>query len=272
MRVEQWNNLDNAKIELFYSSDEQKKKESWGTEAVINAVVLAFNDRSVGRTSPSKTTLRAFDNLWKTQAKTGGQKGSWEWLNFGLNPWEAEASRYYGAALAAVAVGTAPGYYQAGQKPELDARVQLLRQYLQVQLPRQNLFNRAWYLWAAAALDGTAASEQHKDVVAELFGKQKADGGWSLSSLGNFIRGDGTAQQTTSDGYATGLLLHVLQTAGVPKTDPRVAKGLTWLIANQTPAGEWRASSLNKERKPASLAGKFMTDAATAYAVLALGH
>jgi hypothetical protein len=32
----------------------------------------------------------------------------------------------------------------------------------------------------------------------------------------------------------------------------------------------WRAASVNKNRDPASDVGKFMTDAATAYAVIAL--
>jgi hypothetical protein len=67
-------------------------------------------------------------------------------------------------------------------------------------------------------------------------------------------------------------VLHVLQTASVPKDDPAVAKGLAWLRANQRPTGEWRGSSVNKQRDPATHVGRFMTDAATAYAVLALSH
>ena len=76
----------------------------------------------------------------------------------------------------------------------------------------------------------------------------------------------------SSDGYATGLVLHALQTAGVPKSDPKIARGLAWLRANQAEGGEWRCVSLNKDRDPASHPGKFMTTAATAFAVLALSH
>jgi hypothetical protein len=41
-------------------------------------------------------------------------------------------------------------------------------------------------------------------------------------------------------------------------------------VANQQAAGNWEAWSLNKQRDPASDPAKFMGDAATAYAALAL--
>src|SRR3989441_1329296 len=45
MRVENWKELDTEAFGLFYDSSARKKKESWGTEAVLNTVILAFNDR-----------------------------------------------------------------------------------------------------------------------------------------------------------------------------------------------------------------------------------
>jgi hypothetical protein len=68
------------------------------------------------------------------------------------------------------------------------------------------------------------------------------------------------------------LVLHILQTAGLTKDNAKIAKGLTWLASNQTPTGAWRGFSVNKKRDPATHVGKFMSDAATGYAVLALSH
>jgi squalene-hopene/tetraprenyl-beta-curcumene cyclase len=269
-RVGAWADLDTPRLRLLYDFNEPKKKESWGTEAVVNAAVLAFDDRYQRRTDPSPATRQAFANLWRVQVPSGDLAGSWDWLDFKYEPWESPNGRYSGAALAAVAVGTAPGYYSAGSDSNVDAKVRLLADYLKRGFAGQNLHNRAWALWASAKLDGVLTPEERKAVIAELFERQRDDGGWNLASLGQYARKDGTNQETASDGYATGLILHSLQTAGVPKSDPKVARGLAWLRGNQSPGGEWRCVSLNKNRDPASHPGKFMTTAATAFAVLAL--
>ena len=61
-----------------------------------------------------------------------------------------------------------------------------------------------------------------------------------------------------------------LEDAGAGRHDPALARGLAWLAANQQPDGTWSAASINKLRDPKTDAAPFMTDAATAYAVLAL--
>jgi len=82
-----------------------------------------------------------------------------------------------------------------------------------------------------------------------------------------------------SDGYATGLVTLVLEQAAMPMAAPEVRRSLTWLARNQLghggswirgQEGFWVARSLNKWRNPWSNVGRFMSDAATAYAVLAL--
>jgi hypothetical protein len=113
------------------------------------------------------------------------------------------------------------------------------------------------------------SADQRKATIDAAFATQQADGGWSTSSLGSYQRVDKTANDTKSDGYGTGLACLALQAAGV--NDPRLVKGLDWLRRNQDrETGRWIATSLNKQRDAASEPAKFMDDAATAYAVLAL--
>lgn len=272
MRVENWKELDTEAFGLLYDSNARKKKESWGTEAVLNTVILAFDDRIQGRSSPSDRTIKAFSNLWQTQVQTGDYQGTWDWLDFNMGPWEWKEARYFGASLAAIAVGTAPGYYTPGTDPDTDAKVMLLRDYLKNGLDGQNLHNRVWGLWASTKVEGILTKAEQKKLIDQLLYQQHDDGGWSLSSLGTWVRSDGTAQESDSDGYATGLVLHVLQIAGVPKDDVKIAKGLDWLKSNQSATGAWQGISVNKRRDLTSHSGKFMSDAATAFAVLALSH
>ena len=263
-RVSSW-----EKVRPFYSDEEYrvpKTSQSRGTEAILNALMLANRDARHG--SLEETTLQAFDNLWALQVTTGKEIGSWPWLNFGLEPWETEAAQYYGAALAAIAVGIAPDGY--GSTPSIQKHLALLQEYLHREGDAQHLFNRVTALWAAAVLPGGLDSIQWQATIDEALRRQQEDGGWSLVSLGMFERKDGTPLDTRSDGYATGLVVYTLQRVGMGADDPRLNKGLTWLRRNQNADGSWNAFSLNKARDPDSNRGRFMKDVATAYAVLAL--
>jgi squalene-hopene/tetraprenyl-beta-curcumene cyclase len=265
-RVQLWRD-----VEPFYPDQTRglpKTSESRGTEAVLNALILATRDARAGTLSDD--ARRAFDNMWALQFRAGDQKGAWAWLNFHNEPWEANGSPYFGAALAAIAVGAAPGGYASSA--EIQDRVSMLRAYLQRGADTVSLFNRVMGLWASGAVPGTLSPAQRQGIIDAAFGKQREDGGWSMSTLASWTRADGTPQDSTSDGYATALVVLGLERAGLaPRSDVRMRRGLDWLSRHQDPGtGAWFASSLNKKRDPSSDAGKFMIDAATAYAALAL--
>ena len=69
------------------------------------------------------------------------------------------------------------------------------------------------------------------------------------------------------------MTVFALEKAGVPSAQPQIKRGLEWLAQNQDRAeGLWRAYSVNKQRDLNSDIGRFMSDAATAYAVMALAQ
>jgi hypothetical protein len=264
LRVEHWAELDSAKFGLMYDFDDRKKVESRGTEAVINALVLARADAARGRAPTSPVTRIALRNLWATQVTEGTNAGSWNWLDFGLEPWEASGSRAFGAALAAIAVGSAPAYLN-GQLDEAAMRgVGLLRDYLRRRFPDESLYNRIWILEASRTFEGLLSGTQIREVADQLIAVQRDDGGWALVSLGGYKRVDGSDQSQDSDGYATGLAVHALGAR------PEWAKGLAWLRSHQQEDGSWPGRSVNKKRDPATFVGKLMADSATAIAAQVL--
>ncbi|HJX97115.1 MAG TPA: hypothetical protein VJ324_15930 [Candidatus Acidoferrum sp.] len=273
-RVRLW-----KEVAPFYTDADRgvyKSVESRGTESVLNALILASNDASTGVQSGhlSEVTRAAFENMWAEQKTTGGQKGAWLWLRFKNEPWEADDSDFYGAALAAIAVGTAPENYRA--KPEIQNNLKMLSEYLNRENAAQTLSNRAVLLWASAKVPGLLEPERQKAIISELLAKQQPDGGWSLTSMsGDWKRHDGTPQVAQSDGYATGLITFALQQAGISRENAQLQKGLAWLTANQNRTeGFWLAYSLNnnEEHHISPDTARFMKDAATAYAVLALSE
>jgi squalene-hopene/tetraprenyl-beta-curcumene cyclase len=253
-----------------------KSAESRGTEAVLNALILAWDDGRAGRLSTD--TVTAFDHMWAEQRASGEGAGAWSWLNFDLRPWESSDAQYYGAALAALAVGVAPEKYQS--RPDIQDHLRLLRDYLIREYPAQSLHHRLILLWAASKLPGLADAAQRQSLVDEALRLQNADGGWSLSALlAKSSKGSTRLTHPDSDGYATGLVALVLGQAPMPGAAPQVQRGLSWLVRNQVghggswirgQEGFWVARSVNGWRNPFSNGGRFMSDAATAYAVLAL--
>ena len=255
-RVSLW-----SEVQPYYSdakSGPGKSRESRSTESVLNALVLAGN--------PGDPTLtrKAFDAAWALQLKTGDHAGAWDWQVFHLAPWEAGDSQYQGATFMALALAWAPPEYR--HDAAIKSNVKLLRSYLQREYASQTLLNKMVLLWAS---DQVLSRAQKHQLVADILQKQRPDGGWNLASLGKWERSDHTDQDSESDGYATALATLALQR--VHHAQAASQKGRGWLEAHQNKEdGSWRTYSLNKKRDPKSDVGKFMTDAATGYAVLAL--
>jgi squalene-hopene/tetraprenyl-beta-curcumene cyclase len=257
-----------------------KAAESRGTEAVLNALILACNDQ--GKPQVSEDTRKAFDIMWDEQISAGRSSGAWLWLQFDNAPWESLDSEYYGAALAAVAFGLTPKSFQS--EPENKSYFALLRDYLGREYSRQSLINRTMALWAESKVPGILTPQEQSSLIKELLNKQERDGGWNLpaaawawngwhraSLLGRWKREDGTWQARTSDGFATALILLSLLDSGVPRDNDQLRLAQAWLVTNQNQKqGDWPSYSLNQRFRPSSDFALFMNDAATGYAVLAL--
>jgi len=279
-RVRLWKELAPVYSDEKYGKN--KGVESRGTESVLLAFVMANRDAQSGKLSADGRA--ALEHLWEQQQKDGERKGAWLWQMFGLNPWEGDISPYYGAALAALAVGTTPDNYRA--TPEIQNNIKMLGEYLDREYPAQPLLNRMMLLWAAAKMPGLVKPDRQKAIADEILNTQQEDGGWNLfrlampmtdvdvmTLLGRFKRLDGSLQDTNSDGLATGFTVYVLEQSGVARESDAVKRGRAWLEKNQNKTdGSWMTYSINKKRELSSDAGRFMSDAATAYAVLALAN
>lgn len=265
-RVREWKDVQPFYSDAIYGAG--KEVESRNAESVLNAIILASYDAP--KEHLSERTRLAFDNAWALQSKSGPDAGAWVWQNFDYTPWESKESQYHWAALMAIAVGGAPDNYRSDRK--IAANLAALRGYLQRHYEAQPLVNKLVAMWAAKYFPGVMTYEQTTTLVHEVNRLQHEDGGWSLAELGTWKRRDNTPLETRSDGYATGLIVLVLEESLITSNKkPHIARGLAWLEANQDKStGAWPAWSLNKNRDPNSDVGKFMSDAATSYAVLAL--
>lgn len=247
----------------------KKRIPTFGTtpaEPVLTALLLAEEDARRG--SLSKETEQAFDSLWSLQIASGTSRGAWNWNNTGRDPFSAPYGQYYGAALGALAAGVAPGGYQS--RPQIQKNLDALKMYLAEQQSAQPLHNRMALVWASTKLRGLLPDADRKAIVSELAGKQEADGGWTLDSLGPWSKHADAQRAEGSNAYATALAALVLERAGLSAANPNLERALQWLRAHQDKSGFWEAQSMNTRYEPDSMPYQFMRDVATGYAALAL--
>jgi squalene-hopene/tetraprenyl-beta-curcumene cyclase len=232
--------------------------------ALILAGVLAINDAgTTGHLHPA--TRQALDRMWQLQ----GPDGAWEYPTTFYSPPLGDS--YYGAAFAAIGVGTAPDGYAS--TPAAQSGMEKLRRYLTPHAA-PSLHHQTVLLWASTKTPGLLTAAQQAATIGELRALQHPDGGWSLRSLGDWKRRDGTLNDPAapSDGYATGLIVYVLRQAGVPASDGAIARGVAWLRTHQRQSGRWFTFSINTDdrRDDNRYTDHLISNIGTAYAVMAL--
>lgn len=263
-RVSHW-----SEMVPFYSDAKNgpgKTAEAHSTEAVLNAVILASYDARLGHLR--SVTRTAFDEAWALQEQTGDKAGGWKWQDFHLGPWESAESGYQGAALLMLEAVNAPDEY--AKEPDVRRHLDMERDYLRRQYAAQPLVNQLYILWASAKEPGLLTEPERKALLSALRSRQQADGGWRTMAMDPRERTDHSPEPMESDGYATGLAVLAMEDSGLSGRNQTLQRGLEWLAVHQQKDGNWSASSINMKRDPESDASLFMSDDATAYAVLAL--
>ena len=227
----------------------------WDAEVVMSAAVLAMNDAATtGQLHAS--TRKALDRMWTVQREDGG----FSWLKCGWPPMESDDD--FGIPMAALALGAAPENYR--DTPAAQSGLAKLREYLDKH-PAPTLHHQAMLLWPERYGVKLLSAEAQQSTINQLLALQKSDGGWNAATLGDWKRGDGTAQDVeSSDGYGTGFVLFILQQASPREAAGPIERGQAWLKANQRASGRWHARSLNKDSK------HYLSHAATAFSIMAL--
>ena len=237
-----------------------------GVETIFSALFLSRED---ARNTMSAHTQKALDQLWTLQSAEGPTKGAWRWYAANLDPWENPESGYYGASLAALALGHTPAEYR--DRANVRESVASLTTYLANPPAPPRLHDRLALLWASSTLPTVLSVAAQRALVAETFAKQQADGGWTLESLGPWITHTDPPPAAGSNAYATAFATFALHRSGVAPSHAGLARAFAWLQSHQDPkTGAWPAVSMNKRYPASSMESLFMQDAATAFAALAL--
>lgn len=256
---------DSGEVRRFYEDylrvrwQSRPPTEAQGFWPVVVGAGLTLNDaQSSG--SLSDEARQVLDLMWTVQREDGG----WNWPHCDYAPLEIDD--HYGVTVAALAVGVAPGGY--AETPQARSGIEKVRRYFEANPPK-SLHHRAMLAWCSVRVGGITTPGRREQTLAELLARQLDDGGWSTAGLltdwkGLEVQDDRPLATETSDGYATGFVIVVARELGVPADDPRLARGISWLKANQRESGKWFT------RSPVRECGNLISNAGSAFDILAL--
>lgn len=256
---------DSGEVRAFY---EDYRKVRWakkpptekqGFWPIVVGAGLTFNDlQTTGKLSD--VAREVLDMMWGAQREDGG----WRWPNCDYAPLEIDD--HYGATLAALIVGIAPDGYAETEAAK--AGLDRLRVYFKNDPPK-SLHHRAMLAWCSVRIDGIRSQAERDETLAELLALQLDDGGWSTAGFLNDWKDlelqEGKPLVTgISDGYGTGFVIVVARELGVAADDPRLQRGIAWLLSHQRESGKWFT------RSPVKDANNLISNLGSAYAILAL--
>ena len=242
------------------------KKGTRPAQVIYLAAGLAEWDAHVAKSlSPETSDALALMLDIQLASGTWGTLDCWP-------PFESDA--YHEATVAAMAIGTAPGWLADLKDEKQKAAVQKLKDYL-VNTPPLHDYSRVLLLWASTRMTDLVSPEQKAKLAEVLWSHQRPDGGWSIRSFaapeswggGNRakkLRDETDFSNPASDGHQTGLAVLVLRATGVDAKDPRLQRGIEWLKKNQRESGRWWTRSLNTD------SWHYITYSGTAYPLMAL--
>lgn len=229
---------------------------------------LAEWDATFTPDQTSAATNEALTRMLAIESQEGSVPAANRWP-----PLNSDA--FHASIMGWMAIHTAPGWRASPQALSQADRIARLGDYLFTR-PPQHDHQRLLLLWAETRTPGRLSDAQRRDWMERIWRLQRPDGGWSTRSFASadqLGRGPKAAKlkrepnhdNPPSDGYQTGLVIVVLRDLGAAADDPRIAKGVAWLKANQRVSGRWWTPSLNVDSR-----FHYSTFSGSAYAALAL--